>query len=101
MRGLYRNENGAMEELHEVSRKLTARLKLLHRAENMVGTANFEEKERVCFVRNGKRVFGTVVRVNPQSLTIKVDDGTSWRESGFAHEGPSLRSGAKCGAILA
>lgn len=70
-----------MEELHEVNRKLTARLKLLHRAENMVGTAHFEEKERVCFVRNGKRVFGTVIRVNPQSLTIRTDDGGSWRIS--------------------
>lgn len=68
-------------ELHEVNRKLIARLRLLRRAENMVRTANFEEKDRVCFVRNGKRVFGTVIRVNPQSLTIRVDDGGSWRVS--------------------
>lgn len=85
MRGLYLNGNGAiemvlellpsltMEELHEVNRKLAARLKLLHRAENMVGTANFEEKERVCFVRNGTRVFGTVIRVNPSKPAV-VDD---------------------------
>jgi len=52
-------------ELQFVPIRLTARLKLLHRAQNLVIGSQFATWDRVCFDDRQKRRCGYVTRVNP------------------------------------
>lgn len=69
------------DELHLVHRQLAARLRLFHRAQNLVTGAQFSPWDRVCFTDSQKRRYGYVTRINPQSISVKTDDGHNWRVS--------------------
>lgn len=68
-------------ELDFVHHRLAERLKLLHRAQNLVTGSQFAPWDRVCFTDRQKRRYGYVTRINPQSISVKTDDGHNWRVS--------------------
>jgi hypothetical protein len=69
------------EQLQAVNRKIVERLKLIHRAKNMVGLARFNLGDRVYFLYEGRKVAGTIIRLNQKSATLLTDDGKEWRVS--------------------
>lgn len=67
------------EQLRELNRKVVERLKLIHRAKSVMSMAKFNLLDKVYFIHNGEKKFGTVIRLNPRSVTIALNDGHEWR----------------------
>jgi len=67
------------EQLRELNRKIVERLKLIHRAKSAVSMAKFNLNDRVFLVHDNKKLIGTVIRLNPRSVTVNMDDGRQWR----------------------
>jgi len=67
------------EQLRELNHKVVERLKLIRRARSCMSMAKFNILDRVYFLHNGEKKFVTVIRLNPRSITITLNDGHEWR----------------------
>jgi hypothetical protein len=67
------------EQLRELNRLVVERIKLIRRAKSAMSMAKFNFRDKVYFMRNGEKMVGTVVRMNPRSVTIVLADGVEWR----------------------
>ncbi len=67
------------EQLRELNHKVIERIKLIRRAKSAMSMAKFNLLDRVYFVHDGEKRDGTVVRLNPRSVTVALDDGQEWR----------------------
>lgn len=66
------------EQLRLINRKIIERLKLIHRAKSSVSLARFNLGDRVYFTYEGRKIIGTITRLNQKSASIKLDDGRQW-----------------------
>ena len=66
-------------QLRELNHKIIERLKLIRRAKSAVSMAKFNFNDRVYFNHEGQKMIGTVIRLNPKSITVNMDDGRQWR----------------------
>ena len=66
------------EELRELNRRVVARLNLLHKARQIKALAKFNLGDRAYFINEGRKVIGTVTRLNQRSVSFLADDGHSW-----------------------
>ena len=69
------------EQLRGLNRKVIERLKLIGRAKSAVSMKDFNLMDQVYFDNNGTRIVGTIVRLNPRSISVRTDDGHHWRIS--------------------
>lgn len=69
------------EQLRELNRKVAERIKLIRRAKSAMSMAKFNILDRVYFIHNGEKKVGTVVRLNPRSVTVNLGSGNEWRIS--------------------
>ena len=67
------------EQLRELNHKVVERLKLIHRGKSVMSMAKFNLLDKVYFIHNGEKKFGTVIRLNPRSVTVTLDNGHEWR----------------------
>ncbi|KKW20475.1 hypothetical protein A3E97_05070 [Candidatus Uhrbacteria bacterium RIFCSPHIGHO2_12_FULL_47_12] len=67
------------EQLRELNHKVVERLKLIRRAKGVMSMARFNLLDKVYFIHNGEKKFGTIIRLNPRSITVALDDGHEWR----------------------
>lgn len=67
------------EQLRELNHKAVERLKLIRRGKSAMSMAKFNLLDKVYFIHNGEKKFGTVIRLNPRSVTIALSDGHEWR----------------------
>ena len=68
------------DELRDLNRRIVEELDLRHRARQRKALLAFEVGDRVFFNDpEGRRHDGTVVRVNPKTLTIRTDRMMTWR----------------------
>ena len=67
------------EQLRELNHKVVERLKLVHRAKSVMSMAKFNLLDEVYFIHNGEKKIGTVIRLNPRSVTVALNDGHEWR----------------------
>lgn len=66
------------EQLRLLNRKIVERLKLIHRAKSSVSLARFNLDDRVYFLYEGRKMIGTITKLNQKSASIKLDDGRHW-----------------------
>lgn len=66
------------EQLRLINRKIVERLKLIHRAKSSVSLARFNLGDRVYFIYEGRKMLGTITKLNQKSASIKLDDGRQW-----------------------
>lgn len=67
------------EQLRELNHKVIERIKLIRRAKSAMSMAKFNFLDRVYFVHEGKKMIGTVARLNPRSVTVVLADEQEWR----------------------
>ncbi len=67
------------DQLRELNHKVVERLKLIRRAKSTMYMAKLNILDRVYFVHNGEKMKGTVIRLNPRSVTVALDNGHEWR----------------------
>ena len=67
------------DQLRILNRKVVERLKLICRAKGIMSVAKFNILDRVYFKHNGKRMIGTVSRLNQKSVSVSLDDGQYWK----------------------
>ncbi|PIU15392.1 hypothetical protein COT20_01735 [bacterium (Candidatus Gribaldobacteria) CG08_land_8_20_14_0_20_39_15] len=67
------------EQLKELNYKVVERLKLIHRAKSVMSMAKFNLLDRVYFIHSGEKKISTVIRLNPRSVTVRLDNGHEWR----------------------
>lgn len=67
------------EQLRELNRKVVERLKLIRRGKSAMSMAKFNLLDKVYFIHNGEKKFGTVIRLNPRSVTVALSGGHEWR----------------------
>ncbi len=66
------------EQLRALNCKVIERLKLISRVKSAVSMKDFNLMDRVYFNDKGKRVVGTIIRLNQKSVSVKTDDGHDW-----------------------
>ena len=69
------------DELHALYRAVGERLRLFHRTQALFAMRNFNLSDRVYFEYHGKRLEGTVARLNQKTITVVLDDGNHWNVS--------------------
>ncbi len=67
------------EQLRELNHKVVEKLKLIRRARSTVSMARFNLRDKVYFIDNGEKKIGNVLRLNPRSVTVALDNGHEWR----------------------
>lgn len=67
------------DQLRVLNRKVVERLKLIDRAKGVMSVAKFNILDRVYFRHNGRKMIGTVVRLNQRSVSVNLDDGQRWK----------------------
>ena len=67
------------EQLRELNHKVVERLKLIRRGKSAMSMAKFNLLDKAYFIHNGEKKIGTVIRLNPRSVTITLADGHEWR----------------------
>lgn len=68
-------------DLRLLNRMVVERLKLYHKAWHLKELAKFNLINRVYFTHQEKTIFGTIIRLNRRSATVKADDGQQWNVS--------------------
>ena len=70
------------DDLRFLNRLIVERLKLISQARATTLLANFTKGDRVVFrTSEGRRVEGTVLRLNKKSVSVVTDDGHQWNFS--------------------
>lgn len=69
------------ENLRLLNRMVVERLKLYYKARHLKELAKFNLMDRVYFVYRGRTIFGTIIKLNQRSATIKADDNKQWNIS--------------------
>ncbi len=69
------------EQLHELNHLIVERLRLLHRAHDLMAMKDFQMLNRVWFDYQGERREGIVVRLNQKSISVQLDTGEQWKVS--------------------
>lgn len=67
------------EQLRELNHKIIERLKLINRAYSTIQVAKFNLGDRVYFEHNGRKLIGTVVRLNQKSVSVELENNQEWR----------------------
>lgn len=67
------------DQLRVLNCKVVERLKLIDRAKGVMSVAKFNILDRVYFRHNGRKMIGTVIRLNRRSISVNLDDGQRWK----------------------
>ena len=71
-------ENLSLEQLAELHRKISKRIRELHKKNLFEKLQSFEVGDQVSFNHEGKIITGAVIRVNQKSLSVKTKEGARW-----------------------
>ncbi len=66
------------EQLRELNRRVVARLNLFQKARNLKSLAKFNIGDRIYFIHEGRKMTGTVIRLNQKSASVHLDEGGHW-----------------------
>lgn len=66
------------DELHALHQIVDERLRLLHRAKALFAIRDFQTLDRVYFEHQGQKKYGTVIRLNQKTISVKLDNGEHW-----------------------
>jgi hypothetical protein len=69
------------EQLHELNHLIVDRLRLLHRANDLMAMKDFQMLDRVWFEYHGEQVKGTIMRLNQKTISVQLDTGEQWKVS--------------------
>lgn len=67
------------DQLRELNHKIIERLKLINRSYSTIQVAKFNLGDRVYFEHNGRKLIGTVVRLNQKSVSVELENNQQWR----------------------
>lgn len=71
-----------IDELIRLNEYIVKRIRLISDTKEMEKVQDFELLEKVYFIDDrGKRIDGTVIRLNKKTITIKTGNGMEWRVS--------------------
>jgi hypothetical protein len=68
-------------QLLELNRMIIERLKLMHKARQMVSLAQFNVGDLVAFDYHGQTHSGTILKLNQKTASILTDDNHRWKVS--------------------
>lgn len=68
-------------DLRLLNRMVVERIRLYHKARDLRGLAKFNIMDRVYFMHYGEKIYGTVVKLNRRSVTLRSGDNHSWNVS--------------------
>lgn len=66
------------EDLLSLNRLIVEKLKLFHKVRSLKAIAEFNLADRVYFDHHGRRIVGTIVRLNQKTVRVTTDDGHHW-----------------------
>ncbi len=69
------------DQLHELNHLVIERLRLLHRANDLMAMKDFQMLDRVWFDYNGQRKEGVIMRLNQKTISVQLDTGEQWKVS--------------------
>lgn len=69
------------EQLRLLNGLVVERLKLLHKARDLCSLAQFQPMDRAFFLHDGRRIVGTITRLNRRTVSLVADDGRHWKVS--------------------
>ena len=69
------------ERVRILHRKTGERLRLIDRVNQMQALSKLSVTDRVSFMRNDKRIVGTIIRLNRRTATVLDNDRNSWNVS--------------------
>ncbi len=68
-------------QLRLLNRLVVERLKMLHKVRDLRSLSQFQPMDRACFLREGRRIMGTITRLNRRTVSLVTDDGHHWNVS--------------------
>lgn len=67
------------EQLHTLNHIIIERMKLFEKAKIISTLKKFQMFDSVCFIHKDKKYQGVIVRLNQTTVTVKVEDGATWK----------------------
>jgi hypothetical protein len=68
-------------QLIELNKLVVAKINLFGRARQLGAMTRFNAGDRVCFINNGRKMFGYIERLNQKSVSLRCDDEGRWKIS--------------------